>query len=211
LASKSTQRCIGQVLGLAVRTLGPDHPNLGGLHSNLANLLIDTGRYVEAENHYRIAVLIGEDALGPDDPAVAIRRSNLGNVLRSTGRLQEARDQFEIALRVSENALGPDHPDVAWGHGRNNLSSVLWEMGDLTAARAQLERAIDSAGRDPVTNHPDLAIWHNNLGNVLAASGDKATANEHFALARELGGDNEPSQTDDRSSNKRWFLLPADG
>jgi len=100
-------------------------------HFNLASALELTGRYPEAEQHYRSAIALRGDfvdayihlaallqgrdrmpeALAHAERAVALRpegagaRNNLGNILRSMGRREEAIAQYQSALRIDPNSF----------------------------------------------------------------------------------------------------------
>ncbi len=72
------------------RNLGPDHPDVAADLSNLAVLLLTTGRLAEAEPLLRRALAIDERWLGPDDPSVAFDLNNLAVLLRAMNQPEEA-------------------------------------------------------------------------------------------------------------------------
>src|SRR5271157_3768284 len=65
-----------QVVELANKTLGPDHPEVATYLNNLAELYQSQGRYAEAEPLYKRSLEIWEAKLGPDHPKVATSLNN---------------------------------------------------------------------------------------------------------------------------------------
>jgi hypothetical protein len=53
---------------ISEKTLGKDHPTVATRYNNLALLLLDQGKYAEAEPLFRRAMEIDEKALGKDQP-----------------------------------------------------------------------------------------------------------------------------------------------
>ncbi len=90
-------------------------PDDGEVHSNLAYILSELGRKLEAETHFRQAL-----AITPNDPAA---HNDLGGVLLAQGRLSEAEACFRQALEIS-----PDYED-AYG----NLLFTLNYQADKSA------------------------------------------------------------------------------
>jgi tetratricopeptide (TPR) repeat protein len=89
--------------------LGPDHPDVATSTNNLAAVLTDLGRPVEAEPLHRRALALRERVLGPDHPAVATATNNLALVLRDLGRPAEAEPMLARALAIRERTLDPDY------------------------------------------------------------------------------------------------------
>ncbi len=164
--------------------LGPDHPTIGILRSNLGDVLRDLGDLRGARTQLENALQISETALGPDHPDIGILRSNLGDVLRGLGDLYDARTQLEKALQISETALGPDHPDI--GTRRSNLGNVLRDLGDLRGARTQLEHALQISETALGPDHPDIGIRRSNLGRVLRDLGELHDAHTQCKRALQI-------------------------
>ncbi|MCC9000405.1 MAG: tetratricopeptide repeat protein, partial [Candidatus Contendobacter sp.] len=80
--------------------------------SETGGTLYQQGRYQEAEELYRRALAIREQALGPDHPGTAASLNNLAVVLNAQGRLADAEALHRRALAIMEKALGPNHPDT---------------------------------------------------------------------------------------------------
>jgi len=84
-----------RALAIADKALGPDHPNVGTMLNNLAELYRAQGRLAEAEPLYKRALAITEKALGPDHPDTGASLNNLALLYRAQGRLAEAEPLFE--------------------------------------------------------------------------------------------------------------------
>ena len=69
-------------------------PNYATRLNNLATLMMETGRYEEAEPLVRQAVEIGRETLGDGHPSYAIWLINLANLLMVTSRYDEAKPQL---------------------------------------------------------------------------------------------------------------------
>src|SRR5208337_4246981 len=78
-----------QVVELANKTLGPDHPGVATSLNNLADLYKKQNRYAEAEPLYKRSLEIREAKLGPDHPDVAKSLNNLAELYKNQGRYAE--------------------------------------------------------------------------------------------------------------------------
>jgi tetratricopeptide (TPR) repeat protein len=194
--------------------LGPDHPNVGGVLSNLSNLHHRLGNYSEASAMGQRSLEINEAALGLDHPNVAWSLWALGNVNRSQGEYGAAKERYERAIAIWEKALGPDHPNVAMV--LNNLGAVHDGSGSREEARALYQRAVESWEKGVGPDHPNVGFGLANIGKVELAlghaqealvvleravsiydahpGGQPAEPGAHFDLARALvvtGGDRD--------------------
>jgi tetratricopeptide (TPR) repeat protein len=69
-----------RALAIGEKTLGPEHPYVGGSRNNLASLYKGQGRLNDAEPLYLRALTISEKALGPDHPSTRTIRKNLSTL-----------------------------------------------------------------------------------------------------------------------------------
>jgi len=177
-----------QVVELANKTLGPDHPNVANSLNNLAELYKKQGRYAEAEPLYKRSLKIKEAKLGPDHPDVAKSLNNLAELYRSQGRYAEAEPLYKRSLEIWEAKLGPDHPDVA--KSLNNLAVLHVAQGQWLDAVEAFDRARRTILRHIVRVLPALAekeqltflkatdesALHRALSLAVFRSDDRATA-----------------------------------
>ena len=138
---------------------------LAGAVSNLASLLQDTNRLVEAEPLMRRALAIDEKSFGPEHPDVATRLNNLASLLQDTNRLVEAEPLYRRAFAIDEKSFGPEHPKVAVG--LSNLASLLQSTNRLADAEPLIRRALAIDEKSFGPEHPIVAIGLNNLASLL--------------------------------------------
>ena len=125
------------------------------LRSGLAAVLLEQGKYAEAEAQQRAAVELRRAALGDDHPAVALARNTLAEIASSQGKYAEAESEHRAALAVRERAFGPDHPEVA--NSRSNLGTVLHQLAGTRKRRNSSARRWLSRWMRSVPTIPTLA------------------------------------------------------
>jgi tetratricopeptide (TPR) repeat protein len=133
--------------------------NYLALH-NLAATLCAIGRYPQAIERYRAALLLA--------PSLPDAHYSLGLALDQAGGFDEAVSEFQKALQ-----LGPDDPEV-----RTNLGIALANAGRLADSIPQFEAAVRLA--------PGNAGYHYNLGTALRAAGRVLEATEQLTRAAQL-------------------------
>ena len=126
-AYPESERFYRQALRHGEQVHGANHQKTATFLNNLANLLRDTNRKVEAEPLYRRALAIDESALGADHPSVAIDLNNLAGLLEATNRQGEAEPLYRRALAIFHASYGPDHPLTQIAS--TNLDRLLKQIG----------------------------------------------------------------------------------
>ncbi len=126
------------VVDIRTRLLGPDHPDTLTAEHNLANLLLQEGRYAEAEPLY-LKTLDGQKrVLGAEDPATLRAMGNLASLYFSQGRFADAEPLFLETLEIKRRIRGPEHPDTL--KSMNNLATLYVQQGrHADAERIYLE------------------------------------------------------------------------
>jgi tetratricopeptide (TPR) repeat protein len=180
---EESARLYERVLTIRERILGPDHPEVGMLLGNLANLIAARGDPDGAAlDVYRRSLKILEEGLGAEHPVVANAFNNYGAALVERGKFDQALPLHRRALAIREAALGPNHAEVAGSLA--NLALIHVERHDFAGAEALGERvlAIREAVYPP--DHPDIADALTNQANVRLRQGalDDALALEQRAL-----------------------------
>jgi tetratricopeptide (TPR) repeat protein len=94
------------------RKLLTSHPLDAVLMNRLAVVLLQEGKYSEAEILFKNAISAYEKG-GPESEDLAIDLTNLGLVYANEGRYSEAIPLYNRALLMFEKVLGPNHHDVA--------------------------------------------------------------------------------------------------
>lgn len=163
-----------RALAIDEAIFGPEHPNVAKLLGNLATVLQDTNRLVEAEPLMRRALAIDEASFGPQHPEVATDLNNLAQQLQAINRLAEAEPLMRRALTIDEASLGPDHPSVA--RDLNNLARLLQDTHRLAEAEPLMRRAFLVMARASEPEHPNTQTVLANYRNLVAAQGGDADA-----------------------------------
>lgn len=140
-----------------LRVLVADHPQLAEGHARLGGVLLEVGRYREAQCALSHAVELAPDrTLAWCLYAEASHRS---------GSLELAAEAYRRAIGLAPRFV----------RAYNNLGLVLAEQGRGEAAIKVFEAALSI--------EPAYAPAQNNLGSVLASCGNDAAASEAFAGA----------------------------
>ena len=136
-------------------------PKWDEAHFNLAALLVDAGRFAEAERHYGIAIEV--------DPDFALAHRELGHLILKQRRDQHARIEFHLSRAIELD------PDDWWA--RIWLGSHFYGTNSLDEALTQFRLAAQVAPKEPVP------LW--TMADVYAAWKDwpRARALNERALA----------------------------
>ncbi len=172
------------------RKLGPNHPDLALTQNDLAMLLIDRGRFAEAESLLGAAEALQRKVYDRAHPHLAITLNNLGLLRLQQNRLEEARQLFEQAIAQFQTALGPGHPEEA--NSRINLGDVYAVLGQNAKAEATYREALELRRKALPAGHPDVADALNSLARIYVAQGRASEAEplyrEALAMTRETLG-----------------------
>jgi protein O-mannosyl-transferase len=144
------------------------NPEAWMAHDNLGVCLSESGRFEEADQHYRRAIeLRANDQMAYYD---------LGLESAIQGHLDQAAQNFAKCLEIC--------PGYALGHYQ--LGNVLTRQGNLDEAIDQYTRALQGDAR--------LALGHFNLANALAKKGRLDQAIQHYLACSRLDPQFVPAQ-----------------
>jgi len=127
------------------------NPNCWAAHNSLGMELAKAGRYREALDHYRRALL-----QYPDCREV---QTNIGNVMLRTGRLTDALGCYEKALRAD-----PDYVEAL-----NNTAVALLQLGRVEQSEGFFRHAL-SRDDDYFEAHANFAVALDKLGRLDEAA-----------------------------------------
>jgi tetratricopeptide (TPR) repeat protein len=139
------------------------------LSANLGAVLLDIGRYAEAQTHLVRALSLAERRYGSEHPRLAAALNNLGTVEKELGDYSGAETHLQRALAITERVHGLIHPLVATIV--RNLGDLYLELGDLDSAELYSARALEVCEQRHGAEHPETATACNNLGLVLQTRG----------------------------------------
>lgn len=92
------------------------------IYNNIAGVYNEQGDYVNALEHYKMALSIREKVLGNEYPDTAIIYNNMALVYYNKGEYLNALEWNWKALNIREKILGFEHPDTVTTY--NNIAEV---------------------------------------------------------------------------------------
>jgi non-specific serine/threonine protein kinase/serine/threonine-protein kinase len=148
----------------------------------LALVLAESGRYLDAEPLARHVARKRLEALGARHPDTLRADNNLAEILLARGALAEARALLEPTVRGFEEVLGAGHPDTL--AARNNLAGTLRELEDVAGAivlyEANRRAFVDARG----TDDPRSILAGANLAYAYSIAGRAEDAERTFDAVR---------------------------
>ncbi len=171
---KKATELLEQVVKLAIKKFGPDHPDVATSLNNLAQLYRLQGRYAEAEPLCKRGLKIYEARFGPDHPNVATSLNGLAVLYQAQGRYAEAEPLYQRGLEIREAKLGPDHPNVATS--LNGLAELYRSQGRYAEAEPLIKRSLKIREAKLGPDHPDVAQSLYNLAILYQSQGRYAEA-----------------------------------
>jgi eukaryotic-like serine/threonine-protein kinase len=154
--------------------------------AEIGSLLSPTGRYEDALQAYRQALVLAEALPRRNEAELQTLHGNIGLALQQMGRLDEAAQAYARAAEVAERTVGAAHP-TSWDPRVNHLRT-LHLAGQRDAAWAllpALEAATQAAGERPDVL-VNLANLREHVGERLAAEGRAGEALPWLRSAAEL-------------------------
>lgn len=157
-------------------------------HTELAALLLKTGRYLaerdrypEAEPLLHQALQIRENVLEARHPDVAEALYDLAILYRSQGKYEQSRLIFHRALDIWEQTLGSEHPYVA--KTLYYLATLYRAQSKYQQAETFHQRALDIQEQTIGPEHPDIAQTLHGLGAVFRRVGKMEQAKAYHLRA----------------------------
>ena len=163
-----------EVLATRQASHGPDHPDVGLAHTNIASVLLQLGRVEEGLVHTRRALAIDLAVHGPMNVQTARSRLNLGELLSIAGHHDEALRETGRGRADLERVHGPDHAAVAMA--LLSEGQLLVRMERAREAVALERRALGVFERAYGEANFETARCLINLGDALREAGDHAEA-----------------------------------
>jgi tetratricopeptide (TPR) repeat protein len=158
--------------------------------------LDDSGRWAEAEPHFRRALRIRLRFLGEDHPYTATSYQALAFILiRQDNQSAEAQSAFEHVLAIRLRVLGEDHPLTAISHYGLACSALAHRRN--AEAEPLFAQALTSQIRVLGVDHPDTARSYMMRGLNFSEWGKPTEAEpllrKALAIYRRALGEDDPS------------------
>lgn len=163
--------------------LGEDERLAAELTGRIGSLYTAEGRYAEALEHHRRAVVMLRRS-GAPAPDLAAAVSELGVDLFWQGRYPEARQRFEETLALQKAALGPWHPSL--GSTLNRLANTYLIQSRLREAEHYQRQALAIREAALGPGHKLVADSLANLGHALDGQGRHREALASYRRALEI-------------------------
>jgi serine/threonine-protein kinase len=142
-----------QALGLYDGVDAANPSRIAAVH-NLATVLLDSGRYDEAEPLIREAITLTEQSQGQDAAPLAILMEGLEQVLSARGALDEEHAVGERRLAIARKNFAQDHSWTASAlaeHGWQKARLGQWQAGEALIREAvAMHRHLNPAGANTV-------------------------------------------------------------
>ena len=152
----------------------------------IADLLLDQGKYADAENTLRAVIDVRTKLFGPDRPETLRSQNRLAYAVWRQGRYKDAQADFRQIIGEQEKVLGPENPDTLLS--RNGLALALDDDGKHAEAETEHRQILSIRERILGAEHPDTLRSRNNLALSLNRQGKYLEAE---AIFRELIGSEE--------------------
>jgi tetratricopeptide (TPR) repeat protein len=182
------ERLYHRALAIEEGAFGPDSPQAATYANNIVNLLVDEGRFADAEPYARRAVDIRTRKLG-DHPLTARAVINLARIVAQLGKGDEAEALFARGFAIQARVLTPGVYDFAYAHELHG--TALLELGHPAAASAELAdayaRMLKLRGEASGDATEALAKWAR--AEALAGDGKSALAHADQALGWAIKAD----------------------
>ncbi|MER5323664.1 tetratricopeptide repeat protein [Streptosporangium roseum] len=157
---------------------GPDRERAATVRLALGVLCKETGRYDEAETHYREALACLERH-GADHPMRADALHNLAGLAHARGGGDPAGEHHaRAAIEIRQRALGPHHDHVAADLAV--LGAVLADQGRHAEAAEALHRAMSIFRERLGADHYEVAVCQVNLAHLDDLQGRAEEAGRRY-------------------------------
>jgi tetratricopeptide (TPR) repeat protein len=135
------------------------------IQHEIAQGLMQQGKYGEAETVYRKVIVVRTAALGPESPETLRSRVGLVTALDFEGKPAAAETEVRDVIRIQEKVLGKENPDTL--AARSNLGFVLNKEGKHSEAETELRGVIDIQTKVLGRDHPDTLNSRHSLAGTL--------------------------------------------
>ncbi|MEX6634786.1 protein kinase domain-containing protein [Hyphococcus lacteus] len=104
------------------------------MFGNTAHLLVDLGRYSEAEEVHAEVIRLSKEIDGPLHPSTLIRTNNMALLRRAQFQLKDAKRLHDEATSGAQKIWPEGHPYIArWTAGRAYIKALLGEFDEAFA------------------------------------------------------------------------------
>jgi CHAT domain-containing protein/Tfp pilus assembly protein PilF len=156
----------------------PDSPVVVriAINARWRDVLVELGRYAEAEGPAKKAVAAAEET--KQRRTIAAQQRQLAWVLKNLGRYSEAEALLRSATELAKKEYGAE--DVQTAAAMGDLALVLKDQGKPTEAESLYRKSLAIEQKKLGPDHPHVAFILNNLAGVLQDQGKLTEAESLF-------------------------------
>jgi tetratricopeptide (TPR) repeat protein len=150
----------------------------------IADVLIDQGKYADAENALRQVVEVRTGVVGPENPDTLRSRNNLGLALLRGGKFAEAEREYRKVADLQAKVLGPEDPDTLMS--RTGLATALFRQAKFVESEKESREVLELSEKVLGPEHPDTLRSRNYLAATLESQNKYAEAEAECRTVLEL-------------------------
>ena len=165
------EQVLRHALEITRKVYGPTNANVGVIEANLADSLVDEGRYREAEALARDAIQLFIQGAGAEHPQFIYLDFALGEALDGEGRHKEAGAVFESALALSRKLTGEANLHTI--AAELELGQHFQQSNEPRKAAATLQPALALLAKTGQSHTRQAYVAERNEGEALAALGQR--------------------------------------
>ncbi|MBN9691668.1 MAG: serine/threonine protein kinase [Verrucomicrobia bacterium] len=167
---------------------------LANMYNDLAILLRDGGKLLEAKDAYRASLEIKEKVITTKDEKMADAHLNMSLLLLDTQEFAQGETEATIALKGYQQLYGDTHPKV--GMAQHNQAKLMREGGKLDQAAERIAAAITTYRALYPGGHLYQAEALDDWGQILQRQNQRGPSEEKFResleMTRRLHGNDHP-------------------
>jgi tetratricopeptide (TPR) repeat protein len=177
----------------------------------IADVLIDQGKYAEAETTLRPVVDVRTEALGPEHADTLRGRGNFARALLLAGKFSDAEKEYRDVATLQSKVMGVENPDTL--ATLTGLATTLFREAKYAESEKELRAVLATSEKVLGPDHPDTLRSRNYLAGTLSGAGKfaEAEAQSRMVLAgriKALGPENP--ETIAARNNLAGMLLKAE-
>lgn len=175
-------------------TLGAEHPDTLASMNTVAKVLIQQGKYEQAEHLFRQTLELREKVLGLEHPDTLKSMNSLGKILRVRGKYELAQQMLQKTVELQKRLLGCEHLDTQTT--LKNSALVLSDQGEHEQAEQIYRQTLESWEKVLGPKHPNTIKCMNDLAGSLHMQGKLEEAEQIYQqpvkLHKEVFGHEHP-------------------
>lgn len=138
----------------------------------IADVLIDEGKYADAEKALRQVVEVRAGVVGPENPDTLRSRNNLALALLRGGKFAEAEREYREVVALQTKVLGPEDPDTLMS--RTGLATALFRQAKFVESEQESRAVLQLSEKVLGPEHPDTLRSRNYLAGTLGSQNKHA-------------------------------------